>query len=424
MCASSGNAADVADRFAQLFTHQQFADACKLFDKAVAAGLPAEKLAALWQTLNQQGGGFKRISPEHRTESRPQGKVTFIPIEFQHVTLDLKIVTSASNQISGLWIEPHSTTSSDTKNQYTKPDYVDQKSFLESKAQITGNGPPLDALWAVPAGTGPFPAIVLVHGSGPNDKNETVGSIKPFKDLADGLASRGVAVLRYEKRTLQYPLSTIPEKFTVQDETINDAIAAMKVAATTPKIDPHRVFLLGHSLGGRLAPRIASQYANVAGIVILAGDTRPFEDVLTEQLDYLYAGAKDSKPYVQMKEQIAHLKDPNLNEKTPSNQLPFGVPANYWLDFRSYDPVAVAKTLDKPMLILQGGRDYQVTANGDFAGWKKGLETDKKCTLKLYPGLNHLFVEGTGKSRPDEYDRPGHVSKETVEDIAQWIRSH
>ncbi|HEY9758700.1 MAG TPA: alpha/beta fold hydrolase [Oculatellaceae cyanobacterium] len=424
MCALSGDAADVADRFAQLFTHQQFAEATKLFDKAVAAGLPSEKLAGLWKTLEQQGGGFKRVVPEHRIENRPQGKITFIPIEFERAILDLKIITSASNQISGLWIEPHSTASSASANQYTKPDYVDPRLFSESKAKITGNGPELDGLWTIPTGTGPFPAVILVHGSGPNDKNETVGSIKPFKDLADGLATRGIAALRYEKRTLQYPVSAIPEKFTVQDETINDAIAAMKVAASTAKIDPHRVFLLGHSLGGRMAPRIASQYAQVAGVIILAGDTRPFEDVLMEQLEYLSAGAKDSEPYTQMKERIAHLKDPSLSEKTPANQLPFGVPANYWLDFRSYDPVAVAKTLDKPMLILQGGRDYQVTADGDFAGWKKGLETNKKCTFKLYPALNHLFVAGTGKSHPYEYDRTGHVSKETVEDIAQWIRSH
>jgi dienelactone hydrolase len=424
MCALPGKAASTADTFAQNFTQGKFDAAHKLFDKSVAEALSVEKLASLWNSLEEQGGKFKRIQPAHKTENRAVGMMTLVPLEFEHGVLDLRIVTDGSQQISGIWVVPHGDTASDAPAKYKRPDYVDTKLFVEKSSKITGNGPELDALWTLPNGAGPFPALVLVHGSGANDKDETVGSIKPFKDLADGLASRGIAVLRYNKRSEQYPSSIDITKLTVQEETIDDAIAAMKIAASTANIDPHRIFLLGHSLGGRVAPLVVSQYADAAGLVILAGDTRPYEDVINEQIDYLFEGAKDNPHYAKLKDQIAHLKDPALSDKTPASQLPFGIPAGYWLDFRSYDPVSVAQKLSKPMLILQGERDYQVTAKGDFAGWKKGLETNDKCTFKLYPALNHLFVEGTGKSLPQEYEHPGNVSRQVVEDIAQWVKSH
>jgi fermentation-respiration switch protein FrsA (DUF1100 family) len=98
-------------------------------------------------------------------------------------------------------------------------------------------------------------------------------------------------------------------------------------------------------------------------------------------------------------------------------------PPGYWLDLREHDPVAAAKTLKQPLLILQGGRDYQVT-EADFEGWKNRLGSRPTVTLKLYPNLNHLFIAGEGKSTPAEYERPGHVAETVVSDIAEWIRSH
>jgi len=98
-----------------------------------------------------------------------------------------------------------------------------------------------------------------------------------------------------------------------------------------------------------------------------------------------------------------------------------GAPASYWLDLRGYSPPEAAKALNRPMLVLQGERDYQVTLD-NFETWKKALGDRKDVTFKSYPRLNHLFIEGEGKSGPAEYQKPGHVAEAVVADIAGWIK--
>ncbi len=99
-----------------------------------------------------------------------------------------------------------------------------------------------------------------------------------------------------------------------------------------------------------------------------------------------------------------------------------GIPAFFWRYLRDYDVVGTAAKLRMPVLILQGERDYQVTLE-DFAGWKKGLAGRGNVTFKSYPALNHLFMTGKGKARPEEYEAPGHVAREVVDDIAAWVKT-
>ena len=91
----------------------------------------------------------------------------------------------------------------------------------------------------------------------------------------------------------------------------------------------------------------------------------------------------------------------------------------YWLALRGIDPPAEAKKLGLPVLVLHGGRDYQVTAK-DLSGWKAALGDEPRATIRLFPSVNHLFVAGEGPSTPAEYERPGHVAPEVVEAIAAW----
>jgi dienelactone hydrolase len=212
---------------------------------------------------------------------------------------------------------------------------------------------------------------------------------------------------------------------TVKEETIDDAIAAVETLAAHKRIDPKRIFVLGHSLGGMLVPRIGKAKESIAGFVILAGSTRPLEDLIVEQTEYLASLAgklsdEDQKKVDELKRQAARVKSPDLSAETPSGELPFGAPANYWLDLRGYEPAVEAKSLQKPMLVLQGERDYQTTMV-DFANWKKALASRDDVRLVSYPKLNHLFIEGQGKSRPEEYAKPGNVAAEVVDDIARWI---
>jgi alpha-beta hydrolase superfamily lysophospholipase len=268
----------------------------------------------------------------------------------------------------------------------------------------------------------------LVHGSGPGDRDQTIGPNKPFRDLALGLASRGVAVLRYDKRTRAHggKMASLPQ-LTVKEEVIDDVIAAVKLLRAAEGIDPKRIFVAGHSLGGMLVPRIAAAAgAEVSGVIILAGAVRSLEQSIADQTRYLALAdgkiAPDEQPLVDeaaaLVGRVKTLKDGD----PPISFAGISAPASYWLDLRDYNPPTEAQKLKVPMLVLQGERDYQVTME-DFAKWKAAVGSRAAVTLKSYPGLNHLFMAGAGPSVPAEYMTAGHVAEEVVRDIGSWVAS-
>ncbi|HJZ99678.1 MAG TPA: alpha/beta fold hydrolase, partial [Candidatus Solibacter sp.] len=264
---------------------------------------------------------------------------------------------------------------------------------------------------------GPFPAIVLVHGSGPNDRDESVGGTKMFKDLAEGLASRGIAVLRYEKRTKLYGSKIASMKmFTLHDETVEDALKGVALLRTQQGIDPKRVFVLGHSLGGYAAPRIAQEDPQIAGFILMAANARHLEDLVVEQVQTLRGTAKALE-----NARAIQAKVKGLEPGDEASPAVLGAPPTYWLDLKDYDPVADAAKLAMPMLILQGERDYQVTMK-DFELWKAGLARKQGVVMKSYRSLNHLFVVGESESTSAEYAKPGHVAPEVIEDIAAFVK--
>jgi hypothetical protein len=277
----------------------------------------------------------------------------------------------------------------------------------------------------MPAGDGPFPAVILVHGSGPHDRDESIGPNKPFRDLADGLASRNIAVLRYEKRTREHAGKMLGTKVTIKEEALDDALAAVALLRQTPGVDPKRVYVVGHSLGAMLAPKLATLDPKLAGIVVMAGNVRPLEDLIVEQMTYLAKQSGEPEEAAaerlnKIKEQVAKIKAPKLSAETPAEDLPFKVPAAYWLSLRGYDSATTAAGLSMPVLVLSGERDYQVPL-ADFELWQKALTGKPTAKLKRYPGLNHLFIEGSGPPSPAEYEKEGHVAEVVVDDIAGWV---
>lgn len=310
------------------------------------------------------------------------------------------------------------------KSGYSSPGYVDTSLFCEQELKITGDGLALPATLSVPNGKGPFAAIILVHGSGPNDRDETIFANKPFRDLAWGLASRGIAVLRYEKRSKVAPMSFAGKVFTVKEEVTDDALAGLRLLRSNQTIDPGAIYILGHSLGATLAPRIAAQDGKLKGMVIMAGTARPLEDIIAEQASYLLA--TDSSPAMQYQKTMLDSMSAKIRRLTSKDSLNpasvGGAPAAYFLDFRNENAPLRAASLGIRTLVLQGERDYQVTEK-DFSLWQKALSGKPGAKLKTYPSLNHLFMAGEGPSTPKEYTEPNHIPKYVIDDIANWIVS-
>ncbi len=213
---------------------------------------------------------------------------------------------------------------------------------------------------------------------------------------------------------------------TVTDEVIDDAVAAVALLRATPGVRADRIFVLGHSLGGTMVPRIAARDPRIAGLVILSGLVRPVEQAMLDQVRYMAMLDGTVQPAEQQQldglaalgAQIAKLTDADV----ASGPMLIGAPPSYWLDLRGYRPDQAAARLVQPMLVLQGERDYQVTMADDFAAWRRALETRPNVTLKSYPGLNHLLVTGSGPSTPAEYNAAGNVAEVVVTDIATWLK--
>ena len=408
----------VARHFSQVEVH---------FDERMQSALPQEKLATVWTSLLGQVGAFHRIV---RTEVAEQqgSRVAIVTCEFERAALNLKMTVNAQGQVAGLFFVPAAAPQAGQPASWSAPSYANQQGFRERDVTVMDGQWKLPGTLTLPNGQGPFAAVVLIHGSGPEDQDETIGSNKPFKDLAWGLASQKIAVLRYVKRTKQYgaQFSSTPA-YTVKDETIADADAAVSLLANSPGIDHHHIYVLGHSLGGMLAPRIAAEDGQVAGIIIAAGPARPLEQVLVEQLKYIASlhgdATEESKKQIALAEHArSEIEDPALKPDSAVDVLGTQIPASYFLDLRAYRPAQVGARLKIPILVLQGGRDYQVTSQ-DYDLWKAALESDPRATFRFYPTLTHLFMTGAGSgpASPSDYAVPGHVSRQVIQDIVQWV---
>ncbi len=388
------------------------------FDKNMADALPIDKFTATSKAISQQTGALKSIG-ETTTSEKDGFFIVLMQCEFTNAPFDAQVVFDGEEKIAGLLYKPHPIPTT-----YVAPDYVNPAAFVEREMTIGSGTLSVPGTLTLPKDKAAVPAIVLVQGSGPQDRDETIGPNRVFRDIAWGLASKGVAVFRFEKRTHAHP-EAFKGSYTIDDETTNDAVAAAQALRDVKEIDSSRIYIGGHSQGAMMAPRIAQRDPNLRGLVLLAAPARPLEDIIVDQQTYLLADASGTVDHSaevaldgvkQKRDEIKHLDAAN----PPKEPLLMDVPASYWLDLRAYDPVAVAATLKMPILVLQGLRDFQVTAP-DFARWKDlcAKKADVRC--ESYPSLNHLFIAGSGRSVPTEYGTVGHVDANVVSDIAAWI---
>ncbi len=411
----------IARSVVQSLASRDFAAVVDRFDSTMARAASAEQLAESWTTLLDQVGPFRAQGAATSDRVGDFYRVTIVS-EFERDSIDIRVVFNDANRVSGLWFAPHTPSAA-----WPAPAYADTGAFREVAATVGHGDLALPGTLSVPNTAPPHPAVILVHGSGPHDRNETIGPNQPFKDLAWGLASRGIAVLRYEKRTRLYGarIAADPAGFTLRQETEDDALAAVALLRTMPEIDASRIFVLGHSLGGMVAPRIAARDSTIAGLIILAGSTRPLDEILISQYDYIArlddtVSAEEAARIADLRQSLAAVNQLTAADAA-SPTLLLGAPPSYWLDLRAYDPAQTARSLPQPMLVLQGGRDYQVTM-ADLQGWETALSDRADVRFRIFPDLNHLFIAGQGRPTPAEYQVAGHVAKAVIDEIVEWIQ--
>jgi len=307
------------------------------------------------------------------------------------------------------------------------PPYVDENAFTEREVQFGSDPYIINGTLSFPTGDGPFPAAVIVGGSGPADRNGTVGPNTPYRDLAQGLASQGIAVLRYDKRTLTYGTQIVDtETFTVDDEVTDDALLAAQFLRATTGIDPERVFVIGHSLGGQMTPRIAERDAELAGAALLAAPAREFETVVLEQIAYVSDVQNlsvEDNPTLADLARIAEGMQAIRAGTAPEEAFPLPREATYFASLTAVDQIATAQGLDLPLLILQPERDYQVTM-ADYSLWQQALEGADNVTFISYPDLMHSFMALGDLDQlavPADNLESGNVAEQVINDIAEWI---
>jgi dienelactone hydrolase len=396
----------------------RFADVEALFAPRLRAAVSADTIRAAWSAEAARIGPVRLVGPP-RCAPFGDGLVRVsTPVSGERGGLTVVMSVDEAGRLHGLRLAPLASAA------WTPPGYAAPGKFTEREVTV-GAGPlAVPGTLTRPRGRGRRPGVVLL-ASGPADQDLTTGPNKPFKDLAWGLASRGAAVLRFDKLGHRHPQAAAAPGFTLADEYVPHAVAAVRLLRGEPGVDPARVFVLGHSGGGKAAPRVAAAEPSVAGLVIMAGDTLPLGRSAVRVARYLSAldaSADMAAAVDSIGRQAALVESASLSPATPAADLLFGWPASYWLDLRDYDQVAVAAALGKPMLVLQGRRDYQVTAEGDLARWQAALAGRADVAIRIYDADDHLFFAGAGDSTPADYQVPQHVDAAVIADVAGWLR--
>ncbi|MGL4819125.1 MAG: alpha/beta hydrolase family protein [Bacilli bacterium] len=409
-----------ANTFVTKLKGKDYVGAHKLASSDLKKAVTPQYLGVLWVEI-VRNSSFGTIGKGTLDKNVGAYYNVIFPIQVKYMKMNMVVRVNEFGQIHDFTFTLQPTGTSVVG----EPKYKDSSKFTERKVVIGNGAFKLSGALTVPNGEGPFPVVVLVHGTGETDMDETAYSLKPFRDLAYGLSSKGVAVLRYNKRNFEHAIKSYTnEKYALNEETIYDALTAGAFLLKEPKIDPKRIYLGGHSLGGMTAPSILKKDTkNVySGIINFAGPARSFPDVAIDQVNLLFkSGVIDEETSKQLSRGYEMLKSPTFSPAKPPKDYNIGLPY-FYAALSKIQPVEVAKTIDEPILVLQGKRDYQVLAEKEIPLWEALQQEKKNVTIKQYDKLNHFFTEGTAEmSNIQEYYIPQNIPEYVINDVVEWI---
>lgn len=379
------------------------------FSPELLAALPADQFQTLYETRATQAGAYEKTEGVLFQLASGHAAITITELH-TYKRLVLTVNYDENLAVVGVFIRLY-------------PVAQETDAYQETPILVGYNDQKMNGMLTLPKGVEKPPVVVLVQGSGPNDMDETIGKSanRPFADIAHGLAEQDIATIRYDKRYTAYPVT----EETIDEEVLLDVGDAIRLASTDSRVDNSRIYVLGHSLGGMLSPKIASDHPEVKGIISMAGTLRPLEEVIYDQnklslsQDQTMTEAEKTGLLAMVQEQVDQVKA--LEADSPETTL-LGMSSRYWYSLNQIHSLELARKLTIPMLILQGGNDFQVYADTDYSLWKTALADHDNVAYQLYPTLSHLFMEA-----PDDvmdtsvYDKPAHVDQKVIDDIAAWL---
>ena len=275
-----------------------------------------------------------------------------------------------------------------------------------------------------------IPVVIIIPGSGPQDRFGRIGPNAVYYDIAQGLAKKGIGVLIFDKRTFNFG-SELGAFVDISEEYLDDSYFAFAKALKLPKADPSRIYFLGHGLGGYLLPVTAyeTEY-KAAGYIFLAANSSPLEELLVKQHEYLAkrdGSVTDEEAALlesakKMAADVKRLTEENYMEFDPEDLL--GISSYYWLSLQNYKAEKLAADIKQPMLFLYAGNDYQVDLS-EAEPFKKALAGRKNAEFRVMQGLNHVFMKSQNlpvSENPErEYYIKSEVDSSVIDIIAEFV---
>lgn len=334
-----------------------------------------------------------------------------------------------------------------------------QKPYPYSEEEVTFENPPAQVRLAgtltYPKAGGPFPAVLLISGSGPQDRNETVFGHRPFLVLADYLTNHGIAVLRWDDRGVGGSSGNTMNS--TSKDFAQDVLAAVEFLKTRKEINPHKIGLLGHSEGGMVAPLATSNSRDISFVVLMAGPGITGEELLYKQGELILRAMGNSEDTITLNQRLQRqlfavlklepdneLAEKKIRESTsqilaalPENQKALGASLGKTIEgqmkgvltpwfrfFISYDPKPALAKLTCPVLALNGEKDLQVPAREDLEGIEAALKSSGRTDYKtvLLPGLNHLFQTCQTGSLAEYSQLEETMAPVVLETVTNWIQ--
>ena len=411
----------IARKFLHHLLNKEVDEMMPMFSDDFLQQVPAGQITEIAEGLERQLGPFGYVSRVLHEMDNNYHTVILV-CRFGEMEWGMRITLDINEKVAGFFL-----TMAPPASYTPPPSWVDSTAIVEIPMEVDCGDIKLPAMFTKPEAAEGFPVVVLVHGSGAHDMDQSIGPNKVFRDISWGLASKGIAVLRYEKRNFRNQRTLDIENTTVWDEAGRDAVFAIRTAMQQPGVDPSQVFLLGHSLGGMIAPRIAHAVPELAGIISLAGTPRQLYEIIPGQMEHLMSlsetvSEEAIEQLAQTKEIVSRLRAKMEQPDAIYTTSLLGMPPSYIEDMSRHDTGKIAASLPQAILIVHAGRDYQVTID-DYNAWKSALKNHHNTTFKLYPEMDHLFVAGDGPSNPATYFEENNVDKRVIEGIADWIRA-